>query len=50
MMSMTPLKSVLFFLYCLAALTAIGTAASHAWKTRELMISESQQLAAIKPA
>jgi hypothetical protein len=34
---MRPLKASIFFVYCLAALTAIGTAVSHLWNTSKLL-------------
>jgi hypothetical protein len=42
---MRPLKAGLFFLYCLAALTAVGTAVSHLWRTAKLDRAETRPLA-----
>lgn len=47
---MKPLKAVLFFLYCIAALTAIGTSISHVWQTRVSLVQEEKQLAAVSPS
>lgn len=50
---MRPLKASLFFVYCLAAVTAVGTAVSHLWTTsRQLQLESSRasSVAAAPPA
>lgn len=42
---MKPIKAVLLFIYCLAALTAVGTSFSHLWRTNKLLVQEKSQVA-----
>lgn len=41
---MRPMKAGFLFLYCLAALTAVGTAVSHLWNTAKIYRAESARL------
>ena len=41
---MRPIKAGFLFLYCLAALTTVGTAVSHLWKTAKAYRSEANHL------
>lgn len=43
---MRPLKASLFFVYCLVAITAVGTAVSHLWNTSKLLSDETAAPAA----
>ena len=43
---MRPLKAGLLFVYCLAAITAVGTAVSHLWRTSKIYREEAIRLTA----
>ncbi|MBV9080589.1 MAG: hypothetical protein JO102_05660 [Elusimicrobia bacterium] len=47
---MRPLKASLFFIYCLAALAAVGTAVSHLWQTAAAVRLERARLTPAAPA
>ena len=42
---MRPMKACFLFLYCLAALTAVGTAVSHLWRTSKLYRDDAVRMA-----
>ena len=41
---MRPIKAVFLFIYCLAAITAVGTAVSHLWRISKLDREEAIRL------
>jgi hypothetical protein len=47
---MRPIKASFFFLYCLAALTAVGTTVSHLWRTAKVARSEAAKIAPAQPS
>lgn len=47
---MRPIKASLLFVYCLAALTVVGTAISHLWKTAKDYRNEASQLSPAAPS
>jgi len=47
---MRPMKACFLFLYCLAALTAVGTAVSHLWRTSKLYREDAARLTPLSNA
>ena len=41
---MRPIKACFLFIYCLAALTAVGTAVSHLWRTAKIYRDDSARI------
>lgn len=46
---MRPIKASFLVLYCLAALTAVGTAVSHLWRTAKEVRDEAGLIATAPP-